>query len=384
MLTAAPPVPARQRLLLVLLACRALRQPGGMAAGGAGDEIQPGHVPPQHALLAMLDQRIEQAVAREQLARVLLHPQPRAHLQRQRQEHALGMLLAGAQIEVVPQVAVRQVLAALRLEHVAVVSVRLVEQDVQRMHLRQVRDRPCRVGVGKPDAVVQAEARVAVDRDAEAPRQQLLLHHAAQRLALGLHRGAQRAAVPRQAGAEPLAAHQEGRAIVGVDRRIAHQVHALRVGARAAPQAARIDQRHEHQAQHVELAVQQHVPRQAVHHAAQAGQHHLGADPLQPVHAAEEAHRRQRRIGVAQRDGVNRQAEAVADAHLAHHALLQVRAALLDDALQFGEFGQFRRDHSAQSGHGNPRIAAPTRRHGLLHAPRRVSPHRHQGVTCRR
>jgi hypothetical protein len=69
----------------------------------------------QHALAAVLDQRVEDAVAREQLARVLLDPQPRAHLQRQRQKGARGSA-ARLQVEVVPQVAVRQVLAALRLD----------------------------------------------------------------------------------------------------------------------------------------------------------------------------------------------------------------------------------------------------------------------------
>ena len=75
-----------------------------------------------HALVAVGDQRVEDAAAREQLARVFLDPQPRAHLQRQWQEH-LPRLRAGTQVQVIPQIAMRQVLMALRLEHVVVVGV---------------------------------------------------------------------------------------------------------------------------------------------------------------------------------------------------------------------------------------------------------------------
>ena len=97
---------------------------GVVERGGEAERIRPrtvivGMLLGEHALLAMCDQRIENAGAREQLPRVLLHPQPRAHLQRERQEHMAGPRQR-AQVEVVPEVAVRQVLSALRLEHVLV------------------------------------------------------------------------------------------------------------------------------------------------------------------------------------------------------------------------------------------------------------------------
>ena len=45
--------------------------------------------PAQHALLPVLNQRVKNAVARKQLARVFFHPQPGAHFQRQGQETGL-------------------------------------------------------------------------------------------------------------------------------------------------------------------------------------------------------------------------------------------------------------------------------------------------------
>ena len=98
-----------------------------MARRGAGQEVEPRQVPAQHALPAMVDERVEDSLAREELARILLDPQPRPHLERERQEAALTRRV-GAEVEVIPEVAVRQVLAALRFEDVAVVAVAVVEE----------------------------------------------------------------------------------------------------------------------------------------------------------------------------------------------------------------------------------------------------------------
>ena len=299
-----------QRRAATAFALGALRQPQRMAAGRPGQEIQPADVAAQHALLPVRDQRVEQAVAREELARVLAHPQPGAHLQRQRQEDRAGVARLRAQAQVIPQVAVREVEPALRLEDIGVMHLAGIEQRLQRMQLRQPPDRLAAAGVRKPDPVMQPEAGMAVHRQAEGPAEQLLLDHLAQRLALGLHRRTGRAAVPGQGRTQALAADQEGHPADGILRRIAHQVDALRIGARAQPQPARIDQRHEDQPERLELALLHPVPGQAADQRAQIGQHHLGADALQAVHAAEQADRRRLRILAAHRHHRHRQTAA--------------------------------------------------------------------------
>ncbi|MNZ63253.1 hypothetical protein D3C78_813970 [compost metagenome] len=260
-----------------------------------------------------------------------------------------------------------QVLAALRLEHVGMMAVGLVEELAQRVHFRQMRDRSARAGVGKPDAVVQAEAGVAVHRDAEAVAEQLLLDHAAQRLAFRLHRRAAWAAVPGQARTQALAADQEGDALLGVQRRVAHQVDPLRIGTGAAPQPAGVDHRHEHQAHALELLQQQAVPAQARRHAAQEGQHHGRADPLEAVHAAEVADRRRARRRIAEADRVHRQT-ARADVHPAQLAHLQQIAELVDQPLEFEEFAGLTGGHATSEirdrapCHQSRRCARPHRR----------------------
>ncbi|MNN41094.1 hypothetical protein D3C81_1551920 [compost metagenome] len=205
------------------------------------------------------------------------------------------------------------------------------------------------MGIGKPDAVVEAEAGVAIDGDAEAVAEQLLLDHPAQRLALRLHGRRARAAIPGQARAEALAAEQERHPLVRLDRGVAHQVDALRVGAGAAPQAARVDHRHEHHAQAFELLLQAGVPAQAHQHAVQVGQHHGAADTLQAVHAAEEADRRDAGRGVAEADGVHRQA-ALADVDLAQHAGFQTAAELVEQAFQFEQLDGLAMVHATSAG----------------------------------
>ena len=162
---------------------------------------------------------------------------------------------------------------------------------------------------------------MAIERDAEGPIQQLRAHQIAQGLALGFHRRALRPAVPRQARAHALAADQPRNRFVRIERRVAHQVDPLRVGTGAAPHAARVDQRHEHEAQRFELALQHAVPGQALHEAAQVGQHDLGTDALQAVHAAKKTDGWQQRVGVAQGHGVKLELLPVAS-DVTDHAVL--------------------------------------------------------------
>ena len=63
-------------MAVVVLARLAQGQPLAVAGGGAGQKVQQAQVAAQHTLLAVGDERVEDAVAREQLLRVLLDPQP--------------------------------------------------------------------------------------------------------------------------------------------------------------------------------------------------------------------------------------------------------------------------------------------------------------------
>ena len=137
-----------------------------------------------------------------------------------------------------------------------------------------------------------------------------------------------------QAGADALSAHQKGHGLQGVDRRVAHQVHAVGVGARAQRHASGVDDGHEHQSHRLELFVQRAVPLQAHHQALQVGDHHARANALQAMDAAEIAHGGHFRRGVAQRHHVHRIAATAGQAGLAQHARLEPICAQFDDALQ--------------------------------------------------
>ena len=232
----------------------------------------------------------------------------------------------------------RQVLAALRLEDVAVMAVAAVENLLEREHFGQLRDRLRGVRVGKPQAVGATEAGVAVERDGEFARQQLGLDDRAQRAAFGFHRRAQRPAIPRQASTDALAADHERNVFARVDRRVAHQVDAVGVGASSQPDAARIDQRHEHQAQRFELALQHAVPAQPHGQAAQVGDQHLRADPFEAMDAAEKADGRDVEAGIAERHRIDRQL-ALADRDAADDARVEPAGAVVDQPFELGQFG---------------------------------------------
>lgn len=140
--------------------------PAIMATSRPREEFQQGDMSPQYPLLAVRDERIEVAQEREELAGVLLHPAPGAHLQRQGQEDP-AWLLQGGLVEVVPEVTVGQLLATLRFEDVAVVAEGLLEQILEGVHFRKMADGDARVRVGEPDPVGHAETGVAIHRDAE-------------------------------------------------------------------------------------------------------------------------------------------------------------------------------------------------------------------------
>ena len=239
----------------------------------------------------------------------------------------------------------RQVLCALRLDHVGVLAVCLQKNVLQRVHFGQVRHGFARVGVGKPQPVRHAKARMAVQRQAEGAPQQLGLHHAAQCLALGLHGVAQAAPVPGQAAAQALAAHQKRHPVPGVHRGIAHQVDAARVGPRGGPHAAGVDDGHEHQAYPFQQVLQGAVPRQAVQHALQEGNHHLRTNALQPVHATKKACRRGAGVGAAHADGVHRKRGRLRQCHVADLLHMQVLRVLGQQTFEFIQFRQMAGQH---------------------------------------
>src|SRR6187402_902472 len=102
-----------------------------------------------------------------QETKVLSQPCRRTKLEGEGQEYAVRLGLSIAVIDVVPQVAVRGVLGRLRLDHVAVASIRFIEQGLERQHLRDMGKQRARSGVRKPDAVSAEEARMNVQRDDE-------------------------------------------------------------------------------------------------------------------------------------------------------------------------------------------------------------------------
>ena len=65
------------------------------------------------------------------------------------------MVGGGLVIGVIPQVAVQQVLVALRLKAVVVVRHGLLQDGFERKHLGQVGQQPAGFGIRKPDAVVE-------------------------------------------------------------------------------------------------------------------------------------------------------------------------------------------------------------------------------------
>ena len=147
--------------------------------------------------------------------------------------------------------------------HVAMVGMAGLEDRAQGMQLGEMLDRPARVRVGKPDPVDRAESRVAVEGDAERPAsssRSTTSHRARLSSSIAAPAG------PRYQGSDALMRWppiSQGTGAFGIDRRVAHQVDAVGVGARAEQQPARVDQRHEDEANVLELALRASCPSRA-------------------------------------------------------------------------------------------------------------------------
>ena len=196
------------------------------------------------------------------------------------------------------------------------------------------------VRVGKPDSIPDAESGVAVQRNAERPSQQLILDHLADRLAFQFHRAIQRTSIPRKSGAKALPPNQEGNAFPGVQQGVAHQVDAVRVGARTLPHAAWIDDGHEYHANGFQLSMQHSIPLQAHHQTVQVGDKNFGTDPFKAMNTAKKADRGNLGTWVPKRDGIDREM-SFSRCDPADHARFEVGGTLMDDALQFRQFRQF-------------------------------------------
>jgi hypothetical protein len=92
------------------------------------------------------------------------------------------------------------------------------------------------------------------------------------------------------------------------------------------------------------LAVQRGVPAQAADDALQESDDDLGADPLQAVHAAEDADGGHRRVRIAQSEGAQRQTPAAA-IDLAQRSRLEGNAGGGGDAVDFLQFVDGRVGH---------------------------------------
>ena len=128
--------------------------------------------------------------------------------------------------------------------------------------------------------------------------------------------------------------------VESVDGGIAHQVDALRVGARALPHAARIHQGHENQAERSQLLVQHVIPAQPCQQAAQKDQQYLSADSFQAMDAAEKTDRRHRMARIAECQSIDRQPPAMRK-DFVDDTYIEMRCAFFYQTFQFTQLGQF-------------------------------------------
>ena len=187
----------------------------------------------------------------------------------------------------------RQVLAALRLEHIGMVGC----CSAGRFHAAHAARARWRIGLRRwangnqirsrsPKPEWQSSARL---NGRPSSSRSTSSHRAVLSLCMASPCGA---AVPGQPGADALAAHQKGHAAP------AHPPARCASGPRPCGLARvprsmppGIDDGHEHQAHPLQQRMQRRVPWQPHDQAVQPGDDDVGADALEPVHAAEEAQR---------------------------------------------------------------------------------------------
>ena len=127
--------------------------------------------------------------------------------------------------------------------------------------------------------------------------------------------------------------------VVGLDRRIAHQVYPVWISPGAHQHAARVNNGHEYQAHGFQLLVQRGISLQTHDQASQKSDHHLCANAFEPMDTAEKADGRNVCAGVAQTNGVLRQCGTGKDWKLVPHLGVEVTTSQIHDPLQRFKLG---------------------------------------------
>ena len=233
-----------------------------------------------------------------------------------------------------------QILATLWLEYIAMIGVGLIVYFLERMHLGQMADGPSGVGIRKPDAITDAESRVAIDRDAKSSPEELFSDHLADRFVFLFHVAGQWSAIPGQAGTQALSAEHEGYFFFSFQRRVSHQVNSVRIGPGAAPHSAWIDDGHEDQANRFELPVENAIPGQSANQAAQVSQDNVGSDSLKAMKATKKTNNGNVGIRISQGDNMHRKLPC-ADGNLTGYMSLKLASAISNNGFQFEQFIEF-------------------------------------------
>src|SRR5690606_34655077 len=115
------------------------------------EEIEEREMTAQGAAVAVVDHRVERAERVEDLPRVLPHPEPAPHLERERQEEPFGVRLSILVVEMIPEVSADGVAPRRGLDAVDVVRERAIEEPLENANLGEVRDGPPRARVREPE-----------------------------------------------------------------------------------------------------------------------------------------------------------------------------------------------------------------------------------------
>lgn len=142
------------------------RHPRAVRGCRVQQQVEQGQVSPQDPSVSVRHHRIEPAERRQALPRVLPHPCPRTHLERERQQRT-GARGDPPIVEVVPQVAADRVRLRGLLQAIDVVRERLVEQVAERTDRREIGGRLARACVRVPQPIDDAVTGVEIERERE-------------------------------------------------------------------------------------------------------------------------------------------------------------------------------------------------------------------------
>src|SRR5690554_81657 len=151
----------------------------------------------ERSLKPMSNERIERAERLKELPRVLPHPSPAPHLERERQEDRLiPAELAPCVVEMIPKVAVDRITLRHLLDTVDMVRERPIEELFEAVHLGEVMKRAPSPRIREPEPIDHPEAAMTIKTDGAARGVERLLDEGPQRARLGLAKTLAR--IPRQ------------------------------------------------------------------------------------------------------------------------------------------------------------------------------------------